>query len=182
MRLYARDETAKAPGVDVWFWKGSVEGDSGTFRKHIAGIGPQPGQRLVYVDGGYDLFCSGHIEFLRQVVLEEEKLGRGRGWYEAAAVQERKSKSANGSDYPPVFVVVGVHEDAVINQWKGVNYPIMNIFERGLCVLQCKVSHLALDELQDTITDTGLVRSLRHLRRSLRPGQGLSHFISRRHA
>lgn len=138
LRLYARDETARAPGVDVWFWKGSAEGETGTFRKHIEGIGPQPGQRLVYVDGGYDLFCSGHIEFLRQVVVEEERLGRERGWYEAATVEERKSKSASGKDYPPAFVVVGVHDDAVINEWKGVNYPIMNIFERGLCVLQCK--------------------------------------------
>jgi ethanolamine-phosphate cytidylyltransferase len=32
-----------------------------------------------------------------------------------------------------------VHDDEVINHWKGVNYPIMNIYERGLCVLQCKV-------------------------------------------
>jgi ethanolamine-phosphate cytidylyltransferase len=31
-----------------------------------------------------------------------------------------------------------VHDDETINHWKGVNYPIMNIYERGLCVLQCK--------------------------------------------
>ena len=146
MRLYARDETASAPGVDVWFWKGAASGATGTFTKYIDGVGPQPGQRIVYVDGGYDLFCSGHIEFLRQVVLEEERLGRERGWYGDAAVSERKEKSLNGRDYPPAFVVVGVHEDSVINKWKGVNYPIMNIFERGLCVLQCKVSLLALKE------------------------------------
>jgi ethanolamine-phosphate cytidylyltransferase len=33
-----------------------------------------------------------------------------------------------------------VHSDEAINDYKGINYPIMNIFERGLCVLQCKVS------------------------------------------
>ncbi|OAA66627.1 cytidylyltransferase [Niveomyces insectorum RCEF 264] len=29
-------------------------------------------------------------------------------------------------------------QPGVINAWKGVNYPIMNIYERGLCVLQCR--------------------------------------------
>ena len=148
MRLYATDETANAPGADVWFWsaaesvkavppKGEEEA-KGTFRHLIEGKGPLPGQRVVYVDGGYDLFCSGHIEFLRQVVLTEEELGQQNGWFSEEAVAARKGKNG-GKDYPPAYVVVGVHEDGVINQWKGVNYPIMNIFERGLCVLQCKV-------------------------------------------
>lgn len=149
MRLYATDETAKAPGADVWFWGASEsakadkplksEEESGRWRKYIAGTGPQPGQRIVYVDGGYDLFSSGHIEFLRQVAIEEERLARENGWYGDEAIAERKGRSTNGKDYPPAYVVVGVHDDTVINQWKGVNYPIMNIFERGLCVLQCKV-------------------------------------------
>jgi ethanolamine-phosphate cytidylyltransferase len=147
LRLYATDHTAKAPGADVWFWsaaesvkavppKGEEEA-KGTFRHLIEGKGPLPGQRVVYVDGGYDLFCSGHIEFLRQVVLTEEELGQQNGWSSEEAVAARKEKNG-GKDYPPAYVVVGVHEDGVINQWKGVNYPIMNIFERGLCVLQCK--------------------------------------------
>ncbi|PCD28763.1 hypothetical protein AU210_011320 [Fusarium oxysporum f. sp. radicis-cucumerinum] len=118
MKLYATDASGKAPGAEVFFWKASQvakaeegEEERGSFRQLIEGPGPKPGQRVVYVDGGYDLFSSGHIEFLRQVLLEEEKLARED---------------------------VGVHEDEVINQWKGINYPIMNTFERGLCVLQCK--------------------------------------------
>ena len=151
MRLYATDETGKAPGADVLFWSGpdraktaepgageALEAE-GTFKKFIDGTGPQPGQRIVYVDGGYDLFSSGHIEFLRQVMLEEEKLARDKGWFADEAVARRRADHPQGKDYPPAYVVVGVHEDAVINEWKGVNYPIMNIFERGLCVLQCKV-------------------------------------------
>jgi ethanolamine-phosphate cytidylyltransferase len=43
-------------------------------------------------------------------------------------------------DYAPAYIVAGIHDDDVINHWKGLNYPIMNIFERGLCVLQCRVS------------------------------------------
>ena len=99
--------------------------DNGTFTQLFEGPTPKPDQRVVYVDGGFDLFSSGHIEFLRLVVEVEEKKAAEKGW---------------NKDYSPVYVVAGVHDDEVINHWKGVNYPIMNIFERGLCVLQCRVS------------------------------------------
>lgn len=144
MKLYATDETAKAPGAEVWFWNASnqakaedTEEETGTFDNLLPGTRPRPGQRIVYVDGGFDLFSSGHIEFLRKVGVEEEELARKSGWYSEEAKSKRTSDG--GKDYEPAFVVVGVHDDEVINQWKGVNYPIMNIFERGLCVLQCKV-------------------------------------------
>jgi ethanolamine-phosphate cytidylyltransferase len=140
IRLYAKDETGLNPGVDVWFWSASktdyAEEGEGVFQFTCGGAVPRPGQRVVYLDGGFDLFSSGHIEFLRQVIKVEEKLGQEEGWYNPEAVQERKGR---GEDYGPAFVVAGVHDDEVINNWKGVNYPIMNIYERGLCVLQCKV-------------------------------------------
>ena len=151
MRVYATDETGQQPGAEVYFWS-APEGASapaqppesvdqserGEFRQRFAGVGPRPGQRVVYVDGGFDLFSSGHIEFLRLVVKVEEDLAREDGWYSEQAINERVGK---GADYPPVFVVAGVHDDEVINLWKGVNYPIMNIYERGMCVLQCRVRH-----------------------------------------
>jgi len=121
LRLYATDETAKAPGAEVWFWTPSpgtptdaVAGDEngGSFERLLAGKGPLPGQRVVYVDGGYDLFSSGHIEFLRRVGVAEEELARGAGWFDEAAVARRKV-SNGGKDYGPAFVVVGVHEDEV---------------------------------------------------------------------
>ncbi|AEO57005.1 hypothetical protein MYCTH_2302666 [Thermothelomyces thermophilus ATCC 42464] len=130
IRLYATDETARNPGADVWFWQ-----EQSGFKELFKGVGPKPGQRVVYVDGGFDLFSSGHIQFLRLVTEAEEELARKEGWYSEEAVNERKGK---GADYGPVFVVAGVHDDEVINKWKGVNYPIMNIYERGLCVLQCR--------------------------------------------
>lgn len=115
---YATDETALQPGAEVWTWGSSQAtssaeeiADAGSFAKLVAGIGPKSGQRIVYVDGGFDLFSSGHIEFLKRVKQAE-----------------------NGEAY----VVAGIHNDSVINHWKGLNYPIMNIFERGLCVLQCR--------------------------------------------
>ena len=143
MRLYATDETGLNPGADVWFWSASTEArtdnteeEKGKFSALCQGQKPKPGQRVVYVDGGFDLFSSGHIEFLRRVTAAEEKLGSAAGWYTKAASKERVK--ATGSDYGPAFVVAGVHDDETINRWKGVNYPIMNIYERGLCVLQCK--------------------------------------------
>ncbi|KAI1401933.1 hypothetical protein F4819DRAFT_456670 [Hypoxylon fuscum] len=141
IKQYATDETGNNPGADVYFWSASKASktedteEKGSFRPLLKGHGPKPGQRVVYVDGGFDLFSSGHIEFLRQVILAEEDLAKKEGWYDQQAVNERCGK---GADYGPVFVVAGVHDDEVINYWKGVNYPIMNIYERGLCVLQCR--------------------------------------------
>ena len=120
IKEFATDETGTSPGPEVWTWTGpqSLPGkpigsqEAGTFSPLVSGIGLRPGQRLVYVDGGFDLFTPGHIAFLRAVHAAE--------------------KDAD------IFVVAGVHDDHVINEWKGLNYPIMNIFERGLCVLQCK--------------------------------------------
>jgi ethanolamine-phosphate cytidylyltransferase len=160
MRLYATDETGMKPGADVWFWSTSkaarendIEEEKGIFSILCQGSRPKPGQRVVYVDGGFDLFSSGHIEFLRQVIKAEEELGREEGWYSQEAVQERTGK---GSDYSPVFVVAGVHDDEVINDWKGVNYPIMNIYERGLCVLQCKVSFHDFPSLATVVTSLSI--------------------------
>jgi ethanolamine-phosphate cytidylyltransferase len=117
---------------------GPVKEEKGKFHQLVEGKGVKPGQAVVYVDGGWDLFSSGHIEFLRQVTQSEEDAAKERGWYTKEAKKERVEKT--GEDYGPVFLVAGIHDDEVINHWKGINYPIMNIFERGLCALQCKVS------------------------------------------
>lgn len=59
--------------------------------------------------GAFDLFHVGHLEFLEKA----KKMG----------------------DY----LIVGLHTDPVVNQYKGSNYPIMNLHERTLSVLACKV-------------------------------------------
>ncbi|KAI9696953.1 MAG: hypothetical protein M1836_004914 [Candelina mexicana] len=140
---YARDYTGLRPGAEVWSCStlATSTGDSihqgqNQCKKLVAGVEPRPDQRVVYVDGGFDLFSSGHIEFLRQVNKAEEVEGIQNGWYEASAKQRRLDQY--GEDYGPAYVIAGIHDDEVINYWKGVNYPIMNIFERGLCVLQCR--------------------------------------------
>lgn len=131
----ARSQTASSSA-------GPVKEEKGKFHQLVQGKGVKPGQVVVYVDGGWDLFSSGHIEFLRKVTEMEETAARERGWYTPEAKTDRISKT--GSDYGPVFLIAGIHDDEVINHWKGINYPIMNIFERGLCVLQCKVRSLPI--------------------------------------
>ena len=40
------------------------------------------------------------------------------------------------------YLIVGVHGDQVVNSHRGLNYPLMNMHERSLSVLGCKVSPL----------------------------------------
>lgn len=69
---------------------------------------PKKEDRIIYVDGAFDLFHIGHVEFLKQA----KELG----------------------DY----LLVGIHEDETINRIKGGNWPIMNLYERVLGVLSCR--------------------------------------------
>ncbi|KAI8075398.1 uncharacterized protein B0P05DRAFT_617212 [Gilbertella persicaria] len=72
------------------------------------GIEPKETDRVVYVDGTFDLFHVGHIEFLKRA----KELGD--------------------------FLIVGVHDDQTVNNIKGANYPLMNLHERALSVLACR--------------------------------------------
>ncbi|KAF9573746.1 Ethanolamine-phosphate cytidylyltransferase [Mortierella alpina] len=69
---------------------------------------PKDGDKVVYVDGTFDLFHTGHIEFLKRA----KQMG----------------------DY----LLVGIHDDQTVNAIKGVNYPLMNLHERVLSVLACR--------------------------------------------
>lgn len=107
-------EYAAAPnGLDPFVEIYSFSEDAGNFTPMVQGKAPRPGQRVVYIDGGFDLFSSGHIAFLHSVAQLEENS----------------------------YIVAGIHNDKVVNEHRGVNYPIMNIFERGLCVVQCAFVH-----------------------------------------
>ena len=68
----------------------------------------QPNMKVVYIVGGWDMFHAGHVEILKRA----RSLG----------------------DY----LLVGIDNDAKVNRSRGMNYPIMNIQERTLSVLQCK--------------------------------------------
>ncbi|OQR94192.1 ethanolamine-phosphate cytidylyltransferase [Achlya hypogyna] len=69
---------------------------------------PAPNARVVYIDGAWDMFHPGHVDIL--------KLAKAQGDY----------------------LIVGVHNDAIVNKHRGLNYPIMNLHERVLSVLGCR--------------------------------------------
>ncbi|XP_030372881.1 ethanolamine-phosphate cytidylyltransferase isoform X1 [Scaptodrosophila lebanonensis] len=99
-----QDSTAKSP------WTGCSQ-FLPTTQKIIQfsdGKSPNPGDKIVYVAGAFDLFHVGHLDFLEKA----HELG----------------------DY----LIVGLHTDPVVNSYKGSNYPIMNLHERVLSVLACK--------------------------------------------
>eukprot|EP00743_Colponemidia_sp_Colp-15_P000705 GILK01000782.1.p1 GENE.GILK01000782.1~~GILK01000782.1.p1 ORF type:complete len:460 (-),score=60.69 GILK01000782.1:127-1506(-) len=72
------------------------------------GKAPRPADKIVYVDGAFDLFHVGHVETL-------------------------KAAKALGD-----YLLVGVHDDPTVNLYKGRNYPVMSVHERVLNVLACK--------------------------------------------
>ncbi|XP_071965780.1 ethanolamine-phosphate cytidylyltransferase-like [Antedon mediterranea] len=69
---------------------------------------PNPGDKIVYTAGAFDLFHVGHVDFLEKV----SQLGN--------------------------YVIVGLHTDEEVNRYWGGNYPIMNLHERTLSVLACR--------------------------------------------
>lgn len=83
---------------------------NGTLNQIVDGIPPSEHQKIFYVDGTFDLFTPGHVELLRIIYASTQS----------------------------PYIVLGIHGDYTINKIKGHNYPIMNIFERTLVVLQCK--------------------------------------------
>lgn len=71
---------------------------------------PQPGARVVYIDGAFDCFHHGHVEVLR--------MAREQG----------------------DFLLVGIHGDEEVREShnKAPHLPIMNVYERTLSVLSCR--------------------------------------------
>lgn len=154
---YASDASGLAPGVEVYMYHESSTSAAARIELFVNGKRPKRDQRIVYVDGGFDLFSSGHIEFLRSVVRAEDERACRDG-------------RAEGAEQNPSYVVAGIHNDEVINLEKGLNYPIMNIFERGLCLLQCKVG-LQCMLLIGSLADADPMRQVyrcRGLRRAIR--------------
>jgi ethanolamine-phosphate cytidylyltransferase len=103
-----------------------------TLSQHVEGLLPTEDQKIIYVDGTFDLFTPGHIELLRLV-----------------------SESA-----PSAYIVVGLVDDYTVNKIKGYNYPIMNILERSLVVLQCKYVSALVISAPYTPTKTYLTKGL----------------------
>lgn len=69
---------------------------------------PRPGDTVVYADGAWDMMSVAHVRLLK----EARRMGD--------------------------FVLVGIHDDATVNEHRGRNYPILNLHERTLSVLSCR--------------------------------------------
>lgn len=83
---------------------------------------PEEGMRVIYIDGAWDMFHCGHVEFLKEV-------------------------SKRGD-----YLIVGIHGDSVVNKRRGGNLPLMNLHERVLSVLGCKYMNDVLIDAPVEIT------------------------------
>lgn len=109
LKRYATDQTGLHPGLGVYLYHTSAP-----LSEIVTPLmqTKEKYQSILYVDGGFDLFHPGHIEGLKKV--------------------------REYADKHNLAVVVGLHDDKTINDFKGMNYPIMNLLERTLCTLQCR--------------------------------------------
>lgn len=97
------------------------------------GKDPNPGDKIIYVDGSFDLFrkfslCVCVSSFSYFITKPKQKTDVGH--------LDFLEKARSHGD----FLIVGLHSDSVVNRTQGSNYPIMNLHERVLSVLACKVS------------------------------------------
>lgn len=69
---------------------------------------PNSEDKIVYVDGAFDMFHAGHVQFLEQA----KKHG--------------------------TYLIVGVYNDKLVNELRGDNRPVMNMQERVLSVMGCR--------------------------------------------
>lgn len=70
---------------------------------------PKSGDRVVYVDGSFDVLHVGHVRIL--------KIAKEMGDY----------------------LIVGIHDDATVSAVKGPGFPVMNVNERALNVLAMRM-------------------------------------------
>jgi len=77
-------------------------------RQFSSGKEPKPGDKIVYVDGTFDLLHVGHVRILK--------------------------KAREQGD----FLIVGLHDDETVEKKKGKNYPILHLQERVLNILALK--------------------------------------------
>ncbi|KAL8603563.1 Ethanolamine-phosphate cytidylyltransferase [Nucella lapillus] len=101
------------------------------------GKDPNPGDKIIYVAGAFDLF---HIlgptlaPPLCVVVMSHTCSGLALFVRPHVGFLDFLEKVAAEGD----FVIVGLHTDPTVNRYKGANFPIMNLHERVLSVLACR--------------------------------------------
>ncbi|XP_043570927.1 ethanolamine-phosphate cytidylyltransferase isoform X2 [Chiloscyllium plagiosum] len=105
------DNFGKGPkGHSPWTGVSQFLQTSQKIIQFASGKEPEPNDSIIYVAGAFDLFHIGHVDFLENVYKLAER----------------------------PYIIVGLHFDQEVNQYKGKNYPIMNVHERTLSVLACR--------------------------------------------
>lgn len=103
------DHFALVSREDVYSRKSNFLTTSTIINLFASGVkAPRPDDIIVYLAGAWDMFHTGHVEILKKA--------REFGTY----------------------VIVGVHNDNIVNARHGQNFPILNQRERVLSVLGCR--------------------------------------------
>jgi len=74
-------------------------------RQFSSGKDPKPTDKIVYIDGTFDLLHVGHVRILKKAKEQGD------------------------------FLIVGLHDDETVELHKGQNYPILHLQERVLNIL-----------------------------------------------
>lgn len=115
MRLFSRGVDDNDNCTPIFEYR--VYGHPCAIEEIVKGSPPSKGQRVVYINGAFDLFTAGHVAFLEAVTSTETTL--------------------HGGSKP--YIIVGLYDDRLINSHRGRSLPVMNLAERALLLLQCRV-------------------------------------------
>lgn len=98
---------------------------------------PKEGDRVVYVNGAFDLFRKLIFKSRLHLFLTFSEIDPPSFSFFLADIGhiEFLKRAKEQGDY----LLVGVLDDQVVNHIKGSNFPIMNLHERVLGVLSCRV-------------------------------------------
>ena len=112
------------------------------------GCAPSKGQGVVYVDDAFELLTAGQIAFLETVMSIE---------------------SSQHAGLEP-YLIVGIYDDTTVFKCKGIIFPMMNMAERALLILQTRVNlkHPFVCDLVSP-SDQLVVRQRRHSLGSIEP-------------
>jgi ethanolamine-phosphate cytidylyltransferase len=116
VKLFSRGQNVNEASIAVYEFTGD-RCPSCPVSKIIKGRVPTTEQRFIYTDGAFDLFTAGHVHFLQSIISIEKQR------------------------YPNLepYLLVGIYDDEAVFGSKGMGFPVLNMLERALMLLQVQV-------------------------------------------